>query len=176
LALIVAGGALLTTLLNGWQIRRGKAQDYERQDAVAAQAAEAAALLLASQKASIERTNEVARLAAEADTRTAEKLDAIDAQGKVIHSLVNQKLTNVTQQALLATMALLPHLEEAVARMRAGGVAPPAADLRRLEETKRSIADLRATLEQRTEKQAEVDADAKVAETSDPRFVRDEEK
>ena len=126
-AIIVAVGTLLTSHMNARQIRKGKEQDYARQDAVAAKAAEAAALLLAAQQANIERTDEVARLAAEADRRTGRRLDAIDAQGKIIHSLVNEKLTKVTEQALFATIALLPHLEETVIRMRVGGVEPPAA-------------------------------------------------
>jgi len=176
-AVIVAGGALLTTHLNARQIRQGKEQDYDRQDAVAAQAAEAARLLaerqdaiekkaietarllLTAQKESIERTDEVARLAAAVAERTTAKLDAIDAQGKVIHTLVNQKLTNVTEQALLATIALLPHLEEAMARMRGAGIKPTAEDIKRVEDTKRSIVDLQAILGKREQQQAEVDAD-----------------
>ena len=101
----------------------------------------------------------MARLAAEANERTAQKLDAIDNQGKIIHALVNQKLTEVTQRALLATVTLLPHLEEAVVRMRAGGVEPSEADLKRVTATRRSIAELRNILENRAERQAEVDAD-----------------
>lgn len=160
-ALIVAGGAFLTSWMNARQIRAGKAQDYARQDAVAEQAAKAAALLLAAQKTTIERTNEVARLAAQADARTVERLDAIDAQGKIIHALVNQKLTRVTEQALMATLALLPHLEESVIRMRMGGIEPPEEDLKRLEDTRASITQLKKVLEEREKNQAEVDAHTK---------------
>jgi hypothetical protein len=131
----------------------------ERQDAAATKAAEAARLLLAAQKASIERTDEVARLAAEAARMTSAKLDSIEVQGKAIHTLVNQKLTDVTEQALAATLALLPHLEETIARQRAGGGEPSEADLKRLEDTKRSVIDLEANLVQRAEQQAKVDAD-----------------
>jgi len=158
-ALIVAGGAILTTHLSARQLRQAKEQDYARQDAVAAKAAEAARLLLAAQQASIARTDEVARLAAEADQRTAEKLDAIDKQGKVIHALVNRKLTEVTERALLATLALLPHLEEAVVRMRIAGTEPSEADLKRLDDTRKSIVDLRSILAQRAENQADADAE-----------------
>jgi len=160
-AMIVAGGALWTSWLNGRQIRQGKEQDYARQDAVAAKAAEAAALLLKAQHDSIARTDEVARLAAEADERTMQRLAAIDKQGQIIHSLVNQKLTTVTEQALSATLALLPHLEEALARIQAAGLEPPAEDLKRLADTRKSIVDLRATLERRSENQAEADAEMK---------------
>lgn len=164
-AIIVAVGAIVTSQLSARQIRQAKEQDWARQDAVAAkaddvaaQAAKAAKLLLEAQRDTTARTEEVARLAALRDERTEAKLEAIDAQGKVIHSLVNNKLTTVIEQALGATLALLPFLEEAVSRMRAAGLEPPEADLQRLADTRRSIVDLRATLEQRAETQAAVDA------------------
>lgn len=160
-------GPLLLAYLTGRQRSRDKREDWARQDAVAAkadavaeQARLAAELLLAAQKATIKRTDEVARLAAEAAAQTAAKLESIDKQGKTIHALVNQKLTDVTHQALVATTALLPLLEEAITRTRAGGNEPSEKDLKRLEDTRRSIVDLQADLEQRAENQAEVDADA----------------
>lgn len=163
-AVIVAVGAMLNAHLSARQIRQAKDQDWARQDAVAAraeevaqQAAKAAELLLEAQKATTARTEEVARLAALRDERTETKLEAIDAQGKVIHSLVNQRLTDVTEHALATTLALLPFLEEAVDRMRAAGVEPPEADLKRLADTQRSVVDLRATLDVRAENQAEAD-------------------
>lgn len=164
-AIIVALGAVVNGNMNARQIRAAKEQDWARQDAVAAkadevaaQAAKAAKLLLEEQKRTTERTDEVARLAAESEQRTSAKLEAIDAQGRVIHSLVNNKLSLAIEQALAATLALLPFLEEAVARVRAAGLEPPDADLKRLDDTRRSIVDLRATLEQRAETQAAVDA------------------
>ena len=160
-AVIVAGGALWTSWLSGRQIRQGKEQDYARQDAVAAKAAEAAALLLKAQRDSIARTDEVARLAADSDHRTMQRLEALDKQGQIIHALVNQKLTTVTEQALSATLALLPHLEEALMRIRAAGADPSEEDLKRLSDTRQSIVDLKATLERRSENQAEVDAEVK---------------
>jgi hypothetical protein len=162
----VIAGPLLLAYLTGRQRSRDKREDWARQDAVAAkadavadQARKAAELLLAAQKANIERTDEVARLAAEAAAQTARKLESIDAQGRAIHTLVNQKLTDVTRQALVATTALLPLLEDAIARVRAGGAEPSATDLKRLEDTRRSIIDLEANLVQRAETQAEVDSD-----------------
>jgi hypothetical protein len=158
-ALAAVAGTSLPIYISGRQRSREKVEDWARQDAVAAKAAEAARLLLAAQKASIERTDEVARLAAEADKRTATKLDAIDTQGKAIHVLVNQKLTDVIRQALAATVALEVLLEEAIERTRAAGGQPTHMDLTRLDETRRSIVDLKANLQQRAENQAEVDAD-----------------
>jgi len=165
-ALAAVAGTSLPIYLTGRQRRADKREDWARQDAVAAraeavadQARVAAELLLAAQKASIKRTDEVARLAAEAAAQTSAKLDAIDNQGKTIHALVNQKLTDVTRQALVATTALLPLLEDAMARTRAGGAEPSATELKRLEDTRRSIVDLEANLVQRAETQAEVDND-----------------
>ncbi len=174
----LVGPGVLSVLL-ARQRRAETIRAEERQDRVAAAAAEqarlqaarqqeVAQLLLDEQRAIRARTDEVARLAAESDERTAAKLEAIDAQGRVIHALVNEKLTTVTQRALLATVALLPYLEEGVARMRAGGVTPSAADLRRLEDTKRSIVELRATLSQRVVQQAEADAAAESSQAAPP--------
>jgi hypothetical protein len=161
----VVVGPLLLAYLTGRQRTRDKREDWARQDAVAAkadavaeQARVAAELLLAAQKASIKRTDEVARLAAEAAAQTASKLESIDLQGRSIHTLVNQKLTDVTQQALAATQALLPLLEDAIARTVAGGDLPTSTDLQRIADTRRSIVDLQANLHERAINQADIDA------------------
>ncbi len=79
---------------------REKAEDYKRQDEVAArvaaaarEAAGAAELLLRAQHETIARTDEVARLAAEADARIAAQLTESLEQGKKIHILVNSDMT-----------------------------------------------------------------------------------
>ena len=87
--------------------KKEREEDYARQDlvaervaaaarevkAVATQAADAAELLLKAQAETVARTDEVARLASEADRRIAEQLTAIDEQGKKIHILVNSDMT-----------------------------------------------------------------------------------
>jgi len=103
-ALIVVIGGTMTTLLQAWLIRRGKAQDYARQDEVAAHAAEAAELLAARQDAAEVKADKVARKAAEAaslllaaNERVAEQSAhaAEVTNGKLaqIHELVNSNLT-----------------------------------------------------------------------------------
>jgi cell division protein FtsI/penicillin-binding protein 2 len=68
-------------------------EDYDRQDAVARKAEEAARLLVTTQQAAITRTNEVARLAAEADHRTHEQLTKLGEDTQKIHTLVNSDMT-----------------------------------------------------------------------------------
>ncbi len=153
-------GAWIGIRANGRERRKDQKASWARDDAVAARAEEAAERLHSAQQESIRRTDEVAKRVAAATTSTDRKLDAIDAQGRIIHGLVNKKLTDVTEQALATTLTLLPYLEEAVSRTLAGGGAPPADAVQRVDETKRAIIDLRATLEQREQNQARVDARA----------------
>jgi hypothetical protein len=151
-------GPLLLSHLNNRQRRADKLEDWARQDAVAAQAQEAAALLLEQQRKTTVQTEEVARLAAENSATTQEQLDAIAAQGKIIHELVNQKLTTITEQALAAFRAVLELLEAGLARERSLGLSPSPASLKRVEDTKQSIGDLEKTLDQRAVNQASADA------------------
>ncbi len=94
-----------------------RAEDNARQDliaaraaAVAAQTAKAAGLLLSAQQETIARTDEVARLAAEAVSKINEQLTALDEQGKKIHILVNSDMTaartNERDQTKLTLVAL----------------------------------------------------------------------
>jgi hypothetical protein len=70
-----------------------KAEDYKRQDLVADRVAAAADKLLEAQSATIQRTEEVARLAALADERTNAQLVASAEQLQKIHTLVNSDMT-----------------------------------------------------------------------------------
>lgn len=128
LALIAGGQLLLMAGLSAWIAARKdrndaqrksaeKAEDYARQDlvadrvaAAAQQAAHAAHLLVDAQKATIERTDEVARLVAESDTNTRGALQSIDEQTKKIHILVNSDMTaartNERDQTRLTLIAL----------------------------------------------------------------------
>jgi hypothetical protein len=117
LAASIVGPALLSQL-SARQRRAERKEDYARQDAVAAaaedreqrqeaaakevavQAKEAAELLLAEQRATTARTDEVARVAAEATARTDGKLNQI-------HELVNSTLTGAMQSQLVAMEAQL---------------------------------------------------------------------
>ncbi len=79
---------IIQSVISSRQRRKEKAEDYARQDAVAAQAAEAARLLLAANE----------RVARQTATAT------IETQGQLrqIHTLVNSKLTEEMKGRLVA--------------------------------------------------------------------------
>ncbi len=84
--------------------RNAKAQDYARQDAVAAQAAQAAKLLLEAQERMAGQARQVATTLASTTAATTAKLDGI-------HALVNSNYTEIMQtllDSLKAQLALLP--------------------------------------------------------------------
>lgn len=134
-ALIVAIPAFLSPLILAWltnrNLRFAKAQDYKRQDDVAAQAASAARLLLAANE----------RVAA--STRiTNGKLD-------VIHALVNSNMTAVIGAELAARRENLVLLLEVVAIKRAAGHEPTDEAISTIEVAKSKIAELETTLADR---------------------------
>jgi hypothetical protein len=156
--LLSAATTWISIRANGRERRKDQRATWARDDEVARKAAEAAALLLAAQKATIDRTDEVARTVAAANTDTAAKLEALDVQGKAIHVLVNQKLTDVTERALGATLALLEVLESTAADQAPAGRPLPPGTEARIERARREVAALRGTLADRAEQQAVVDA------------------
>jgi hypothetical protein len=105
-------GPALISVLTARQRRAERLEDYARQDAVAAQAAQAAELLLAANE-------RVATQTAEASARTDGKL-------RQIHELVNSTLTGAMQSQLVAMEAQLamvrrwePHEEAHIAALEA---------------------------------------------------------
>ena len=133
LAVIVAVGALLTTVLttslNAWQIRKGKEQDYERQDAVAdqlekrqdaiqKQAAEAARLLEERQDAIQKKAEEAARLLIASNKLVAEQTREASnfTNGKLaqIHELVNSNLTSQMEESHAALTQQLVLMREII--------------------------------------------------------------
>jgi hypothetical protein len=122
--------------------RSEKIEDWARQDAVAAQAAQAADLLLQQN-----------RKVAEAAVVTSQKLD-------VIHVLVNSNMTAAMQSELDATVRELAMMREVIRLNEAAGHEPSSESLSAVKATETRIAKLRAELQDRL-KQAEV---AKVVE------------
>jgi hypothetical protein len=97
-----------------------KAEDYRRQDEVAGrvenaarQAAAAATKLDVAQKDTIARTNEVARLAAEADERTHHQLLKLAEDTQKIHTLVNSDMTAARTAERSALKLLVIQLRKA---------------------------------------------------------------
>ena len=153
MACIVAVGALITTVINGWQIRAGKKQDYERQDAVAAQAAVAAALLEERQNAAEEKAAEAATLLLAANERVAKQsADAAEVtNGKLnqIHELVNSSLTAQMEEAYAALTQQLVLMREVIALHTAAGRQPSQDALNAIGIIERKVAELGATLSDR---------------------------
>jgi hypothetical protein len=98
---------LLLSRMTAKQLRASKLEDYARQDAVAAQAAEAARLLLAA-------NDKVARVA-EATAAN------VDAKLTVIHTLVNSTLTEAKAEQLRAVELHGLALREIVELHKAAG-------------------------------------------------------
>lgn len=169
IAVIAAVQLLAMALVTGWiadrHARRDaelkgleKAEDYARQDLVAArvaaaakQAADAAALLLKAQKDTIARTEEVARLAAETDKRITNKLDQTIEQGKKIHILVNSDMTAARTAERDSAVLLL------IALKRLSGSEANEAELEEINKVEKRIEELNQILADRLAAQHRVD-------------------
>lgn len=141
----ICGPLLLATLSNKHR-RRERLEDYERQDAVAAQAAEAARLLLEAQSESIARTDEVARVARETAAATDSKLD-------VIHTLVNSQLTTALQNEMRELVHSRAMMLELIELKKANGLQPTHDTLDELGLAKARIAELQTVIEERAAQQ-----------------------
>jgi hypothetical protein len=169
LALIVASGALLTTLLTTWlnarQIRAGKAQDYARQDQVAAQLAERqdAAEAKAAQVAA--KAEEAAELLLAANERvaaqTAEAAELTNGKLAQIHELVNSNLTMQMEETHDALVQQLVLMREIISMHRAAGRPPSPEALDAVSALSMKVGELQSRLTDRA-KATEV-ADAKVS-------------
>jgi hypothetical protein len=136
--------------------RQEKDEDYRRQDAVAAKAAEvatqaavAAVLLQAAQEATTARTEEVARLAALAATETERRLSDLSAQTDQIHTLVNSSLSTALRNELNAMDAMLVTMKEINVIKVKDGLPEDPATLGIIEATENRRDQLRTELEHR---------------------------
>ena len=149
--------------------RKERAEDFKRQDAVAAKAAAvavkaetAAELLSAAQQVTITNTEDVRVAAASsaADTKT---------QLKQIHTLVNSDKTAAMQALLDQTQLTLVGLREIVALVKKGRGKPTAATLSAIETAEEHIAQLTAELVDREHQAVAVEAEKQKAATSAPK-------
>lgn len=124
-------GPVVLSLLTNRQRRTERAEDWARQDAVAAQAAEAATLLLA------------------ANERVDRSTKAVRAQLQQIHVLVNSNLTAAIQAELTATEFLATALRENISKDEAAGVEPSAEALGNVRAVDERVAELRAQIDDR---------------------------
>lgn len=152
--------------------KQEKADDYARQDAVAAAAAEvarkaeeAAALLLERQNKVARKTNEVARnlketdaLVAETASETNNKLDELTVGQKAIHILVNSQMTASLESELRAEKGKRATLIEIIALKKVMGQKASAETLAALTSTDERIAELEITLTDRERQTKMVEA------------------
>jgi hypothetical protein len=130
---IVAVSTAVQLVLTSRAKRKEKDQDYAREDAVAARAAEAAKLLSIN-------TAKVAETA----QRTSDKLD-------VIHVLVNSNMTAAMQAELDATVREAAMIQEVMDLKMAAGTQPAVEALAALESARNKITELKAVLAGRSE-------------------------
>ena len=140
------------------QIRRDeKLEDWARQDAVAAQAAQAAELLLREQRETKSRTDEVAVVAAHAAAKVEVQLGELRAQSADIHDLVNSDMTFARQELLDQTRMLLSLYRRAVEADVEAGREPLEADLQAIKDAEERVQQLRGILADRLAQQALVE-------------------
>lgn len=152
-------GTWIAIRANGRERRKDQQATWDRDDAVAEQAAKAAALLLAEQQATKTRTNEVAASLAASTAATDAKLDAI-------HTLVNSDMTAARQSELDQTRVTLVMLRKVVALDHAAGRESSEQDVATIETTEARIAELQAILADRLAQQQAVEAEAAAAKLS----------
>lgn len=139
--------AVVMRLLN----RSEKREDWARQDAVAAQAAEVAALLLAQQQATTAETRQASERLLAANERVAEATSEQSDKLDVIHGLVNSQMTAAIQSELAATERDLSSLREIVELNKAAGRAPSPQALADIAATVSRIEELKIKVEDREE-------------------------
>ena len=139
-AALIAAGPTTVTWLAGKQRAREKREDWAREDAVREQTAEAAELLIASQH----RQEEI-------------QLTTLQTVEQV-HTLVNSNFTAALAAQLDETESSLILMKEVSALHQAAGTAPSVEAVTAIDAKEAKVAELRATLADRTAAQATVDA------------------
>jgi hypothetical protein len=192
-ALIVSVFApLILAWVTGRQQRMSKQQDWDRQDALAKRAEDAAAALaertaaalrksqedaaaavsrvsdrLAANQAEVmRRGDEVARLAAKSQAET-------NTQLKQIHTLVNSDMTAARQEELNQTRQALDALQRIIARDYEDERAPSEADLAAVVEKEARIEELTAILADRRVQQLVVEKEQAEAKTTADQMAAD---
>jgi hypothetical protein len=160
-ALAAVAGASLPTYLAGRQRSKDRAQDWLRQDAVAAKAEEAAILLAEQQKKDAASAAQTARLLLAANERVAAQSAAASDEtiGRLaqIHKLVNSNLTAQMEQGYASLRDQLILMREVVRLNEVAGRQPDKVALAAIDAIQARIAELGAQLHDRA--QATVNAD-----------------
>jgi hypothetical protein len=140
--LLSGGTTWLSIRANGRERRKDQQATWDRDDQVAAKAAEAARLLLAAQQESIARTDAVADHVAASTSVTTAKLE-------VIHTLVNSTLTAALLAALDASRSELVTLLKMADMQRAHGDDPSEDELASITVLRRKVGELSAAMQER---------------------------
>lgn len=156
-ALIATTGTIVSPMILAIITNRGrhadKLEDFARQDAVAAKAEEAAALLLRHGEEVAAQAAEAATLLLAANERvagqSARATKTMQTQLNQIHTLVNSQLTAAMRAELTATEALLPLMHEVIALNQVAGRTPDPASLTAEQHVKARIDDLTEVLKDR---------------------------
>jgi hypothetical protein len=130
-ALIVALGAAFSAWWNTRSRRKDKEQDWARQDAVAAQAAKAAELLLV------------------ANERVAQTAEVTNGKLDVIHTLVNSNMTAAMQAQLVALQGQLVLMNRVATLKGEAGTKPNENEVAAIVAVEAQIAELGAALKDR---------------------------
>jgi hypothetical protein len=165
-AVIVTGGALLTIWLNGKQLRAGKAQDYARQDQVAAALAQRQDVAEAKAAEVAAKAAEAAELLLAANERvahqSAEAAQVTNGKLAQIHDLVNSNMTIQMEETHGALAQQLVLMREVINMHRAAGRPPSRDALQAIEVLGRRVGELQAQLSDR----------AKVTEAADAKLTQ----
>lgn len=153
IALIVAVPAMLSPLLMAWLTNRNrrleKQEDYARQDAVAAKAAEVAKLLLDRQAEVSAATAEAARLLEVNTQAVSDTAAKTHTQLKVLTGMVDGNFTRLMEAELEAIAHGLVLSRQVIALTFANGHEPPEESLAAIKATEIKIAELKKTIAER---------------------------
>lgn len=140
--------------------RQEKQQDWDRQDKVAEQAAQAAQLLLERQTISARKVDEAASLLKENNKAVA--VTAAETQGQLrqIHTLVNSNMTAAMQSEMDQREIALALMNEVIDLKKSSGIQPSTETKATLEQMAASIDELNAKLSDRLNQQTIATAEA----------------
>jgi hypothetical protein len=150
-ALAAVLGASLPTYLSGRQRREEKVQDWARQDAVAAQAAEAARLLEERQNETERKAAEVARQLQAANKLVTQQNAVTNGKLAQIHELVNSNLTSQMEEGHASLVQQLVLMREVVRLNHEAGRAPESPALAAIAAIESRVAELGAQLRDRAQ-------------------------
>jgi len=160
LALIVAFsssiGPLILAVVSTALRNVERRHDYARQDAVAAQAAVAAKLLIERQDEVAAQAREAASLLLESNKSVAATAAMTNQKLDIIHTLVNSNMTAAMQAEFDATVRELAMMREVVALNKAAGREPHQEALSAILATSHKIEELKANLDDRLKQTKEV--------------------